>query len=239
MRRHLVRSSALLGVALLATAAQAQSDDPWRFDATHTALAYATQQEAETDGPYNSGNRLARIPRGLVDFEWREDWRLTRRPCNAQLDLRLLGRKTVAGGDGVAASEFSDGYARTAGIACRFGAGFEARVGREVLQWGNATFRSPSNPFFVDTGKTHPIRELLGKDMLQLGWRSESGWAVSAVRNVGVGDRDDAPRPYRPISALRVDYVGATRSAGAIATVRDGGRLQLGGYLTQTLSDAL
>ena len=245
------RMSVVLGLAaiLLPAHVHAQATDPapesggdadvapWKFRARHTVYGYVTQQDP-TDSSYNPGNLLARLPRTLVDFEWREDWRAALSACDAQTDLRFIARKTVKGGPGIAPDWFTDAYLRTGAVACRFGAGFEIRAGREVLQWGNATFRSPSNPFFIDTGKTHPIRELLGKDMVQLVWRNSSGWAASAVRTLGVGSRDDVPRPYRPVSALRVDHVGQARSAGAIASVPDGGHWQLGGYVTQTVSDA-
>ena len=211
----------------------------WKFGARHTLLVYATQQAAETRGPYNEGNRLAGIPDRLADAEWREDWRLDAGPCDARLDLRLVARQVLQADEGIDRGLQHDAYVRTGGVGCRFGEGFETRAGREVLQWGNATFRSPSNPFFVDTGKTHPIRELLGKDLLQLGWRSASGLSVSAVHHFGNAQRDDtSPGPFRATTALRVDQVDPTQSLGAIASVREGGRWRLGGYLTRTVSDA-
>ena len=212
---------------------------PWKFSARHTLLFYGTQQAAETRGPYNEGNRLARIPDQLADAEWREDWRLDAGRCDARLDLRLVARQVLRADDGTDRSLQREAYVRTGGVGCRFGEGFEARLGRDVLQWGNATFRSPSNPFFVDTGKTHPIRELLGKDLLQLGWRSASGLSVSAVHHFGNAQRDDSsPGPFHATSALRLDQVDPTQSLGAIASVRDDGRWRLGGYLTRTVSDA-
>lgn len=211
----------------------------WRFSARHTALGYLTQQAAQEDGPYNTGNRLAAIPRQVADAEWREDWRLDAGECNAGLDLRLMARKALQADAGIDRATQHDAYVRTGSLACRMGDGFEARLGREVLQWGNATFRSPSNPFFVDTGKTHPIRELLGKDFVQLGWRSAAGWSVAAVRHVGDAQRDDgATEPFQASTALRIDQVDATQSLGAIVTQRDGGRLRLGGYVTRTVSEA-
>lgn len=212
---------------------------PWKFGARHTLLVYVTQQAAEARGPYNEGNRLARIPDQLADAEWREDWRLDAGPCDARLDLRLVARKLLRADDGIDRSSKRDAYVRTGGVGCRFGEGFEARLGRDVLQWGNATFRSPSNPFFVDTGKTHPIRESIGKDLLQMGWRSASGLSVSAVHHFGDAQRDDtSPGPFRTTSALRIDQVDPTQSLGAIASVREDGRWRLGGYLTRTVSDA-
>lgn len=219
--------------------AAATAASPWKFGARHTLLVYLTQQAAETRGPYNEGNRLARIPDQLADAEWREDWRLDAGPCDARLDLRLVAQQALRADDGIDRSLMRDGYVRIGGVGCRFGDGFEARLGRDVLQWGNATFRSPSNPFFVDTGKTHPIRELLGKDLLQLGWRSASGLSVSAVHHFGNARRDDtSPGPFHATSALRIDQVDPTQSLSAIASVRDDGRWRLGGYLTRTVSDA-
>ncbi len=221
------------------TPAEAAPALAWKFAARHTALAYLTQQAAQTDGPYNSGNRLAGIPARLVDAEWREDWRVDARGCDAKLDLRLMARQTLRADAGIERASTHDAYVRTGAVACRFGDGFEARLGREVLQWGNATFRSPSNPFFVDTGKTHPIRELLGKDLVQLGWRSAAGLSVAAIRHFGNAQRDDTVAgPFRPTTALRIDQVDSTQSLGAIASVRDDGGLRLGGYLTRTVSDA-
>jgi hypothetical protein len=245
----------LLIACLWAPAVRAQTEPPaidpepaaaapepaaaWKFSARHTVFGYLTQQEAQADGPYNQGNRLARIPDRLVDLEWREDWRLDTGPCDAKLDLRGMARKTLRADAGIEREGERDAYVRTGGVGCRFGEGFEARLGREVLQWGNATFRAPSNPFFVDTGKTHPIRELIGKDLLQVGWRSASGLSVSAVHHFGNAQRDDtALGPFHSTTALRVDQVDPTQSLGVIASRRSDGRWRLGGYVTSTVSDA-
>ena len=232
------RAETAAAVVEEAVVPEASSFD-WRFSARHTALVYLTQQAAVTAGPYNSGNRLAEIPSRLLNGEWREDWRLDGSRCNAGADLRLTAERTLQTDNGVAPSHVSEAYLRTGVVACRFGDGFEARAGREVLQWGNATFRSPSNPLFIDTGKTQPIRELVGKDVLQLGWRGASGLSVSLLRNTGESGHDlSAVAPFRSLSALRVDEVDAQQSLGGIASVRDGQGLRLGGYWTRTLSDA-
>ncbi|MDR1968206.1 MAG: hypothetical protein LBQ32_05870 [Burkholderiaceae bacterium] len=212
---------------------------PWNFHSRRTLIGYLTQQSVEIDGPYNPGNQLARIPKQLANFEWREDLRLNIGSCDAGTDFRLVGQRVLRADADTDRQWQHQAYARTGSIGCRFGDGFEARLGREVLQWGNATFRSPSNPFFIDTGKTDPIRELFGKDFLQFSWRSESGLKLSALHHFGNASRDNtAMGAFRPTTAVRIEQTDPTQNAGIIVSARRGDGMRVGSYLTRTLSDA-
>ncbi|OHX13883.1 hypothetical protein BI347_10455 [Chromobacterium sphagni] len=53
-------------------------------------------------------------------------------------------------------------------------------AGRERFSWGPATFRSPSNPFYFDSGKTNPLADTPGIDLAR--WtHSQGAWRLTSA----------------------------------------------------------
>jgi hypothetical protein len=52
-------------------------------------------------------------------------------------------------------------------------------LGREVMNWGPAQFRSPSSPFYFDNGRANPSRELSGVDAAKLAWSPDANTFLS------------------------------------------------------------
>jgi hypothetical protein len=52
-------------------------------------------------------------------------------------------------------------------------------LGREVMNWGPAQFRSPSSPFYFDNGRANPSRELSGVDAAKLAWTPDASTFLS------------------------------------------------------------
>ncbi|CAK0767957.1 hypothetical protein CCP3SC15_3770002 [Gammaproteobacteria bacterium] len=60
-------------------------------------------------------------------------------------------------------------------------------VGREVLNWGPAQFRSLASPFYFDNGRANPMRELSGMDTVKVSWTPNREIAVMLARITGSG----------------------------------------------------
>ena len=196
------------------------------------ALLYGSATSPE-DSDFNPANALARIPRHQGDAELRVDVSARAGDCSGS--ARLRGRWQRAGHDASHAIFLNQG-----GVRCRAGDGaFELSAGREVLQWGSSFFLSPSNPFFIDTGRTNPIQELVGKDMLQALWFPDKTVTVALIRNLRHSARDPEAANFSPVSALRLDWVGEDASGGAIVSRTDDGVRRLGLYGTLPYSKAL
>lgn len=218
--------------ALAGCAAYAQAENKTTIKTFAQALVYATALSPE-ESDFNPANALARIARRQANTELRLDLAAGAGPCKASAKLR--GRYQRGGH-----AESHATFLNQGGLHCRAAGGdVELAAGREVLQWGSSFFLSPSNPFFIDTGKTNPIQELVGKDMLQASWFPDSGLTVSAIRNLRHSAQEPDKANFSPVSALRVDWVGDGASGGAIVSRRDDGVRRLGLYGTLPYSRAL
>jgi hypothetical protein len=114
-----------------------------------------------------------------------------------------------------------------------------ASYGREVLQWGNAVFRSPSNPFLVDNGRLNPIRELPGQEFAVVTYTPSKAYAVSFISNTRRGHGVTRDDPFRVTNAIKVDFVGESFNAAVIASRRQGSGVRIGGAWTYSASDAV
>lgn len=206
----------------------------------HALLGYASFNTAATQAPYNRDNRYAALPGRVETAEWRADFSMAGpSDCKAALALRASVSRSADPAPGSTGSTSRDLYARTGGVVCGLGDAWEVSAGRYVLGWGNATFRSPSNPFFSDTGKTDPVREQVGRDMLAMGWRGQGGWSLSAAV-VGTANARTALRGVDETALLlRGEHTGATHSAGLVLSKTRHSDVFLGGYGTLTVNQAL
>lgn len=231
---------ALLCAALPSAAQAADETAALRlgFDLRHQVLGYGTFQDVLGDSSFNPGNAYARLPERAWDAEYRGDVRVKAGPCSGTLKLRLQYTRLTEVEPQAANDSVHDGFVNTATLRCRLWTGSSLSVGRDVVQWGNGTLRSPSNPFFIDTGKISPIRELYGKDIMSFTVAPNATWSFSLLHQYGIGRRDPAT-PFRPVSALKADWVGETATAGVVASAVEGGPRRLGGYATWTASRAL
>lgn len=112
--------------------------------------------------------------------------------------------------------------------------------GRENLQWGPGSLFSPSNPFFVDNGRTSPMTEISGKDLIRFTYLADMTWTVSLIANLGKG-RWEAPanENFEQSYALKVDYTGEESYAGLVVSHQNATRSAVGGFGGWTISDAL
>lgn len=194
--------------------------------------AYPEIARLQEDGPLNPGNRVARLAETRFNAEARlhfkyaaEDWQISLRPL---LAVRWDDDDR----------ESRSGYLGQGQIRARLGEAWNLSLGREVMNWGPAQFRSPSSPFYFDNGRSNPLRELSGVDNLKLAWTPDSDRALSLARIQDSGHGAGAADPWRHTWLARADLRGDDWAAGLVLARAEGHRPFLGGHGQWTLNDA-
>ena len=212
---------------------------PLELDAGGQALLYGTYIDPMRPSRFNPGNRLARIPERQVNTELRLDLSARRGACSATAKLRGRYDRFTRGRPEPDPDSRSETFLNTGGVRCRLGQRFVVSVGREVPQWGSSFYLSPSNPFFNETGKTDPVRELYGKDFVQLTGYVSDSLTLTLMRNYRAGRLEPDRANFSPATAVKLDWVGDVASGGAIVSHRDDGVNRLGLYGTYNYSGAV
>lgn len=212
------------------------------YTAFAQTLLYASAL-TPTGSRFNPDNALARLERRQANAELRLNLAARLGACAAGAKLRAQYNRRLGADDGA-----PDSPARPSGsrevfvnegdVRCRLGDQAEVGAGRTVVQWGSAYFLSPSNPFFTETGRTNPIQELYGKDILQLQWFPSPGLTLAVLRNTGHGRLEADSSSFSATTAVRLDWIGDEASGGVVAWRRDDGERRLGLYGTLPLSKA-
>ncbi|MBV8649297.1 hypothetical protein [Paludibacterium sp.] len=168
-----------LWLALTATA-RADDDDGWTHDAVLESWLYA--------GVYRLTQPLP-LPRWQDNAEGRLDLSARHDGLRLMLAPRFTGQRACppAGAD----CQNTDRLRLNQGFASWASGSDQWVVGRELLSWGPAQFRSPSNPFYFDSGRTDPLADTPGIDLAR--WTvSDGGWRWSSVY---VGDTRTVAAP--------------------------------------------
>jgi hypothetical protein len=221
--------------------AEEEALDPEGYSFSHSgqALLYALEIDPQSPSDFNPGNTFAQLPKRQANAEVRLDLSGNAGPC--QSNLRLRGRYTTSTDDeGVAdVGGNAEWFVNTGAVRCTIGSRFFASVGRDVLQWGSGFYASPSNPFYFETGRTDPIRELYGKDNWQVGGYIDPTTVVTLIRNFRDGRLQPDQLNYSPATALKIDWVGDVASGGIVVSRTDDGIRRIGGYGTYIYSKSV
>ncbi len=120
---------------------------------------------------------------------------------------------------------------------------FFTSYGRENLQWGPTSLRTPSNPFFSDNGQDKPKKEVEGKDFLKFIYLPSDWFTVGVIGNLEQGgmraDSSVADPEFKRKYALKLDMLGVNYNASLLLSRREGGNETWGGFVQVTVSDAL
>jgi len=125
---------------------------------------------------------------------------------------------------------FNQGYIRT-----NLTNNLSSTVGREVLTWGPANFRSPSNPFYFDAGKTDPLRDLLGLDLAKVFYKNENlGVSIGYIDG---SDKIFSPNDFSKTTLIKIDMKTQELQASLIASKMPNLAEFLGGFAQRQMSD--
>jgi len=225
----------VLVLCLLVGTASAQ-ESGWNAGWDATLYGYASHTDLRHDSVLNPDNRIAHMAERSAVGELRMNlkaendvFRLTARPI-------VLTRETH---NGFGSERNGDAYLSQWQLRVRAAVAWNVAVGRDVLNWGPAQFRSPSSPFYFDNGRRDPMRELVGMDSLKLSWTPDMKTSASLVRVVRSGHNAIDPDVWRDSWLLKFDRRSNEGAYGlALAKAPDRGMFY-GAHAQATLSDAL
>jgi len=213
----------------LATLAQAQT---WQSTWDASVYASLSTRRVQADSVLNPDNLLARLPDSVGVLETRFDWRLESERLGMHL-RPILRQQWQHGGGGEGGLD--EGYLSQWRLRGVLTESLSASLGRDVMNWGPAQFRSPSSPFYFDNGRSDPTRELSGVDALKLAFTPDANraWNLAFVRGTGHDDRDD----WKNTWLLKGEQRGSDWTVGWVAAKSAGRAAFWGGYGQWTLGD--
>ena len=225
----------VLFLCLLVGTASAQ-ESGWRASWDATLYGYASHTDLRHDSVLNPDNRIARMAERSVTGELRMNlkaendvFRLTARPI-------VLTRETH---NGFGSERNGDAYLSQWQLRVRAAEAWNVAIGRDVLNWGPAQFRSPSSPFYFDNGRRDPMRELVGMDSLKLSWTPDMKTSASLVRVFRSGHDASDPDVWRDSWLMKFDQRGNEVAYGLVLAKAPDRGMFYGAHAQATLGDAL
>lgn len=227
-----MRFAALVCGAFVSVASAGETG--WRTAWDGVLYGYGTGTRLRGDSVLNPGNLTARMPQDSAAAEARFNFkmednslRLTLRPIlRAQDDRNAFGSR-----------HRNEAYFSQWQLRLRASETLSVAVGREVLNWGPAQFRSPSSPFYFDNGRSNPMRELSGVDALKVSWTPDMESTLALARITGSGHL--AQDAWRNSWLLKADRRGDDWAGGLALAHTPGQGAFLGAHGQFTAGDAL
>ncbi|MDD2701897.1 MAG: hypothetical protein PHH36_11775 [Sideroxydans sp.] len=205
------RAEMLLLVSLLLPAV-AEADD-WRSSWDAALYGYASHMALRDDSVLNPGNQIAALPQRSDTAELRMNAKAENNTL--RFTARGIGnvreQRNASGRDSLREAYLSQWQLRA--IA---GDGINVAIGRDVLNWGAAQFRSPASPYYFDSGRSDPMRELTGMDMLKLSWTPDRQHSVQLVRVVRAGDEQAQSVVWRDSWLAKFDQLDEDWAYGLV-----------------------
>lgn len=227
----------MLALGLLAVfplfACSAHAD--WQTSWDASVYLEAAHAQVRAASPLNPDNRLARLAETGLGAEARIQARLESETLRFSLRPILPYRWSDDGQDsGVEhAGHLSQWQARLV-----LGREFAASLGREVMNWGPAQFRSPSSPYYFDNGRSKPTRELSGVDNLKLAWTPDAQRQLSLAHVQDSGHLSESTDPWRNSWLIKGEQRGDDWAVGLALAQAPARQAFLGGYGQWTLDEA-
>ena len=205
----------LLAAILIVTSSHATAEDSnWKTSWDGTLYGYANSMKLRDDSVLNPFNRIAQLPQRTDVAELRlnfkaenETVRLTARTINSAREMH----------NAFGTQSRNEGYASQWQVRVRAAESWNIAVGRDVLNWGAGQFRSPSSPFYFDNGRTDPMRELVGMDMMKLSWTPDMQSSTTLARIVRSGYGAAQPDAWRDSWLAKFDQRESALSYGLVA----------------------
>ncbi len=166
----------------------------WRTSWDATLYGYASHLALRDDSVLNPGNRIARIAQRSDSAELRMNAKAER--DSVRFTMRAIGniREQRNGFD---TRSVREAYLSQWQLRVLAAEGFNIAIGRDVLNWGAAQFRSPSSPYYFDSGRSDPMRELTGMDSVKLSWTPDRQHSLQLVRIARAGDEQAQSSVWR------------------------------------------
>ncbi|MGE5384747.1 MAG: hypothetical protein ACM3SV_02550 [Betaproteobacteria bacterium] len=224
--------AASLALATALWASPAAAGDA-RVSANLESWTYVSGQARNDQSPFNPQNRVAGLPSAQWSQEIRFNLRFALEDSEFVLRPRLLQQHDIGRpGD----PDHGDAYLSQGFVRHRLGPAWTLTAGRELLTWGPANFRSPSNPLYFDADKTNPLREVSGVDLVRIGV-TQGPWSATLAHVVSDAHLADN-HVRRPLTLAKLDWRGEESLVGVIAATPMYDAPFLGAFAQATLDEA-
>jgi hypothetical protein len=244
MMRTAARMLALASTLLFHCAAQAQAQvQDWYTTTSAEIWTLGRHQGLNAEAPFNPRNQVIDLARRSVTTELLWETRGQSGPLAFKLRARGVNEHCNCVADGV----HGEVYASQAYLKWQLDDESSVIAGRQLLTWGPAIYRLPSNPFYFDAGRTNLFRELSGLDAIQYAtYRGD--WSFFAAQVLGsghVGGREGenfngsqiGSTEFRRSTLLRAEYQHAATTLGAVVARQQHGSGFVGGYGAWSFKD--
>jgi hypothetical protein len=222
----------MMAVAMPATA----EDSDWRTSWDGTLYGYANSTVVRDDSVLNPHNQIARLAQRSDVAELRlnfkaenETVRMTARTISSTREMR----------NGFGQQSRTEGYFSQWQVRVRAAESWNVAAGRDVLNWGAGQFRSPSSPFYFDNGRTDPMRELVGMDVMKLSWTPDMQSSTTLARIVRSGYGAAQPDAWRDSWLAKFDQREDALAYGLVAVKAPHLGAFYGAHGQYTMSDEL
>ncbi|MBI5889636.1 MAG: hypothetical protein HZB47_03035 [Nitrosomonadales bacterium] len=212
------------------------NESGWQTSWDGTLYGYANSMRLRDDSVLNPYNQIARLPQRSDVAELRFNFkaeneivRLTARAIGSTRKMRnAFGKQSR-----------SEGYFSLWQVRVRAAESLNVAAGRDVLNWGAGQFRSPSSPFYFDNGRTDPMRELVGMDVMKVSWTPDMQNSAHLVRVVRSGYGAVQPDAWRNSWLLKLDRRDDALAYGVVAAKAPQLGAFYGAHGQYTVSDEL
>ena len=221
----------------LTAAAQTGESQEWHAGWDGTLYGYASAMRQQPDSVLNPDNQIAHMADRSATAELRlnlkaenDVLRLTARPI-------LLARASHVPHDG--SETENDAYLSQWEVRLRAAEAWNIALGRDVLNWGPAQFRSPSSPYYFDNGRSDPMRELSGMDSAKVSWTPDRQSTLTLAYVAASGHDAPDDDPWHDSWLVKLDRRGDDWAYGLIAADAPDRPAFYGAFGQFTLSDAI
>jgi hypothetical protein len=211
-----------------------------KVDISFQTWIYVNHSLLVRDSILNPGNQISAVPETQAILDGRLDMRIGFENQEIVLHPRLIGEAFLIerqGPEGLQEDHthssrlrWNEAFYRLTWVSNT------ATVGRELYAWGPATFRSPSNPFYFDSGRVNPLSDTPGIDLIRLTHLGK----VIKVTGTYVFDTNMAQtsQNQNDTALLKLDRQGSSYLASMIISERNSENTFIGSFMQATLNDA-
>jgi hypothetical protein len=210
-------------------------ESEWKTSWDGMFYAYASSTNLRNDSMLNPGNYLAKLAQRTDSADARFNFKI--KSDSLQLTARpilLTQQQRNSFGD----TNKSEGYLSQWQASWRTTETLALNGGRELLNWGPAQFRSPSNPYYFNNGRSNPMAELSGMDTLRLAWSPLVSTSVYVARIYDSGYGQVNLDPWSNSWLVKADWRGDESAVGIALAKQEQQSLFVGLHAQRTVADA-
>ncbi len=210
-------------------------ESDWRTSWDSTLYGYADSTALRNDSLINPGNYLARVAQRTDTIEARSDFKAERESLQVNARPILLAQQDR---NAFGETNKSEGYFSQWQARWRTNEALDISGGRELLNWGPAQFRSPSNPFYFNNGRSNPMAELSGMDTVRLVWSPNVSTSVYMARIFDSGYGHTEPDTWSNSWLIKADWRGGDSAVGLALAKQEQEAMFVGAHAQATVADA-